>query len=103
MTPDTLLAQLLGSDELANQISLLQRYAPALPAQEQGTLANLLKDEADQLLRSDARHSQQIAHLLYHLATITHNQNHHILGLFAEANALSIGGLGDHAAPTPAV
>jgi CHAT domain-containing protein len=55
-----------------------------------------LKLEADRTVREDARASLAIADLLYHAAALTGNPRHRALALFAEANAWSIGGLGDY-------
>lgn len=59
-------------------------------------LADALKERADQFLRSDIDRSLRMVELLLHTATLTENPLYRALGLLAEANARSIGGLGEY-------
>lgn len=97
MTPvNELLSQLLDQAELAAQIELLKNHIPQLNQDQTNLLAEALKDAADLQLRSDAKRSLDLAHLLYHLAELTQHPFYRALGLFAEANACAIGGLGQY-------
>jgi CHAT domain-containing protein len=85
--------QLLVLPDVAAQKRFLERDVRML---DDG-IADALKGQADQLLRSDIHRSLQTAGLLLHLAELTGNPLHRALGLLAEANARSIGGLGEYA------
>ncbi|MEJ2210878.1 MAG: CHAT domain-containing protein, partial [Anaerolineae bacterium] len=58
--------------------------------------AQALKDRATRLLRSDVQRSLALTRLLLRLAEEEGNPLHRALGLLAEANACSIGGLGEY-------
>ena len=89
----SLLNQLVASTDLAVQKELLNRHPDAI----NDALIDALKNRADQQLRADAHAALATAVLLAHAATLTGNPFHRALALFAEANAWSIGGLGDYA------
>lgn len=58
--------------------------------------AAALKEQADRFLESDVHRSLEIAGLLLLAAEVTGNQRYTTAGLLAEANARSIGGLGQY-------
>jgi tetratricopeptide (TPR) repeat protein len=92
MDADELIAQLLVLPDAAAQKELLRVHARTLDEQ----VAEALKMQADQFLRSDVRRSLQTAELLTYMATLTDNSLYRALGLLIEANARSIGGLGEY-------
>jgi CHAT domain-containing protein len=92
MTPPDLVEQLLALPDIETQKQFLEAHASALDDEVAGTL----KDEATRLLRSDVQRSLETTDLVFHVAELTHNPLHRALGLLAEANARSIGGLGEY-------
>ncbi len=89
----SLLDQLLAAPDPTHQKQLLSAQREAID----DALIDALKDLADQQLRADAHAALATAALINHAATLTSNPFHRALALFAEANAWSIGGLGDYA------
>ena len=92
MTQEEFIEQLLALPDTAAQQQFLAEHA-ALVDDE---VADALKGQADRYLRSDVQHSSQTAALLCSLPELTGNPCHRALGLLAEANARSIGGLGEY-------
>jgi tetratricopeptide (TPR) repeat protein len=92
MNPDTLAEQLILQPDEAAQRAFLLAHAAALD----DSCADALKAQADGFLRSDVQRSLQAAELLRFLAELTGQPSHRALSLLAEANALSIGGLGEY-------
>ena len=88
----SLLDQLRAAPDLAHQQQLLSAHR----AEINDALIDALKDLADQQLRADAHAALATAALIDHAARLTGNPSHRALALFAEANAWSIGGLGDY-------
>ncbi len=88
-----LLNQLLTPADLAEQKAILNTHRHDIS----DALIDALKDRADQQLRADAHAALATAALIAHAATLTENPFHRALALFAEANAWSIGGLGEYA------
>lgn len=91
MTHEEFIAQLLAQPDVAAQQSFLAAHVALLDDQA----ADALKAQADRYLRSDVQRSLQTAALLCALPELTGNPCHRALGLLAEANARSIGGLGE--------
>jgi CHAT domain-containing protein len=92
MTHEGFMEQLLALPDTTAQRQFLAEHA-ALVDDE---VADALKGQADRYLRSDVQHSLQTAALLCSLPELTGNPCHRALGLLAEANACSIGGLGEY-------
>ncbi|MEZ4675180.1 MAG: CHAT domain-containing protein [Caldilineaceae bacterium] len=92
MSNHPLFVRLLAEADLAAKQRLLTKERRAIDEQ----LIDALKDRADQQLRADAHDTLDSAALLYHAAALTGDPLHRAVALFAEANAWSIGGLGDH-------
>ena len=90
-SPQDLIQELLLLPHDAQQ-HYLAEHAPLLDDE----LAAYLKQEADRLLRVDVSQSLQTAELLYRVAEHNDEQCHRALGLLVEANARSIGGLGEY-------
>lgn len=90
MAADDLIEQLAAVDDPQRQRRLLLDH-PCLP---DGTLPARLKALADRFLREDVQRSLQVAALLVYLETLTGDPAARALGLLAEANCCSVGGLG---------
>lgn len=89
---DALFASLKAMPTLDEQKQFLAQNRSHLD----DALAEMIKREADIHVRDDARRAIDFAYLLYHSADLTNNLHHRGLGLFAEANACSFGGLGQY-------
>ncbi|MHC4617837.1 MAG: CHAT domain-containing tetratricopeptide repeat protein [Planctomycetota bacterium] len=92
MTCQELAEQLLALPDTEAQRRFLEQHVSSLDE----SLANALKEQANRFLRSDLRRSLEAAALLCYMTELTGNPLFHALGLLAEANARSIGGLGEH-------
>lgn len=92
MTALTLVEQLMALPDVATQRHLLESHRDLLD----DSVADALKTRADQFLRSEINRSLETADLLVWMADLTGNQVYRALGLLAEANARSIGGLGEY-------
>jgi CHAT domain-containing protein/tetratricopeptide (TPR) repeat protein len=92
MTSQELTEQLLGLPDAEAQRRFLQQHASLLNDE----VASALKEQADRFLRSDIQRSLETAELLFYLTELTGNPLFRALGLLTEANARSIGGLGEH-------
>ena len=92
MTQEEFIEQLLALPDTAAQQRFLSEHAALVDDQ----VADALKGQADRYLRSDVQHALQTAALLCSLPELTGNPCHRALGLLAEANARSIGGLGEY-------
>jgi tetratricopeptide (TPR) repeat protein len=88
---DEHLSTLLALSDPAAQ----RRYVDSCIPHPGDELVAGLKEEATQVLRADVHRSLNLAALIDHLAARSGNPLHHALGLLAEANALSLGGLGE--------
>jgi CHAT domain-containing protein len=92
MAHEGFIEQLLALPDTTAQQRFLAEHAVFLDDQ----VADALKGQADRFLRSDVQHSLQTAALLCALPELTGNPCHRALGLLAEANARSVGGLGEY-------
>ncbi len=89
--PD-LIQQLLTLPDVEAKKQFLQEHISLLNDE----LASTLKKQADKFLRSDVRRSLEMGYLICCTAELTDNPLYRALGLLAEANARSIGGLGEY-------
>jgi CHAT domain-containing protein/tetratricopeptide (TPR) repeat protein len=96
MSTHLLVKELLALPGLALQKQFVADCVATLPAADQDQVANQLKAEADQFLRSDIQRCLETADLILHLAALTANQWHRALGLRVKANAYCYGGLGKY-------
>ena len=85
--------RLLTMTEFHEQRSLLHAHAGGLTMR----LARVLKQRAGALMRSDLEASRRIGQMLLEMADLRHNNLMRALGLMVEANALSVGGVGNYA------
>lgn len=85
-------ARLLGLPDIQAQREFIQQHVSLLGDDAAGAL----KEQADRFLRSDVRRSLETAELILCLAELAGSPLVRALGLLAEANARSIGGLGEH-------
>lgn len=96
MAPKDFVEQLLALPDPAAQRRRLEQNAARLG----GEIADALKEQADHFLRSDVQRSLEVADLLCYISTLTGTPTdtslYRALGLLAEANARSIGGLGEY-------
>jgi tetratricopeptide (TPR) repeat protein len=92
MGSDDWVAQWLALSEGEAREQFLAAHAGPLDDE----MAQALKDRATRLLRSDVQRSLEVTRLLLRLAEEGGNPLHRALGLLAEANACSIGGLGEY-------
>jgi CHAT domain-containing protein len=92
MTCRELIEQLLALPDVEAQKRFLEEHAPLLDDQ----VAHALKEQADQFLRSDVQRTLETADLLFYMAELTNTPPYRALGLLVEANARSIGGLGEY-------
>lgn len=92
MTPQELVEHLLALPDVEAQKRFLEEHASLLDDE----VANALKAQADRFLRSDVQRSLETADLLFYMAELTDNSLYRASGLLAEANARSIGGLGEY-------
>jgi CHAT domain-containing protein len=92
MAFQNLTEQLLELPDAEAQRQFLQAHVFLLDDE----VANALKGQADQFLRSDIQRSLETAALLFYMAELTGDPLYRALGLLAEANARSIGGLGEY-------
>lgn len=92
MTTNEFVEQLLQLPSAESQKRFLEEHASLLNDE----IADALKERADQFLRSDIDRSLRMVDLLLHVAALTENSLYRALGLLAEANARSIGGLGEY-------
>lgn len=83
-----LIEMLLGLESARDTLDFLEQNYARVDADE---LAVGLKEQADQLLRSDIQRSLDVCALLLHLSDLTGRPDHHALGLLAEANARNLG------------
>jgi len=73
-----------------SQQKILAEQVAGLDAASQDAYAAALKQQADQLMRTDIKLSVRVARLIINLAEITGNPLHQALGLLAQANACSV-------------
>ncbi len=92
MSQQEFLDQLLALPDIATQRRFLSEHVHLVDDQ----VADALKGQADRYLRFDVQLSLLTASLLCSLPELTGNPCHRALGLLAEANARSIGGLGEY-------
>ena len=92
MTPQELVEHLLAQPDVEAQKRFLEAHASLLDDE----VADALKEQADYFLRSDVQRSLEMADLLFYMTGLTGNLLYRALGLLAEANARSIGGLGEY-------
>lgn len=92
MASHDLVEHLLALPDVKAQKRFLKERASLLDDQ----VADALKERADQFLRADVQRSLKIAELLFHMGQVTGHLPYHALGLLVEANACSIGGLGEY-------
>jgi len=92
MTCRELIEQLLALPDVEAQKRFLEEHATLLDDQ----VAHALKEQADQFLRSDVQRTLETADLLFYMAELTSTPHYRALGLLVEANARSIGGLGEY-------
>ena len=83
---------LLTLPDLDAQKNLLRASLPPLD----DCLADGLKEQADRFLRAQVHGSLDMAYLLQYLGDLQENDCNRALGLLAEANALTLGGLGQY-------
>lgn len=91
MLPDDLVEQLLASPDADSRQRLLTHNVSSLNNQ----VAVLLKERADQYLRADLAHSQEMVDLLKEISELTGSVSVRALGYLAEANLRGIG-MGDY-------
>ncbi len=84
--------QILALPDTAARRRLVQQHAATLD----DDVAVRLKEQADRFLESEVHRSLEIAELLLLVAELADNPLYLALGLLAEANARSIGGLGEY-------
>ncbi len=84
--------RLLAMTEFHEQRSLLHAHVGGLTLR----LARVLKQRAGALMRSDLEASRRIGQLLIEMADLRRNDLIRALGLMVEANALSVGGVGNY-------
>lgn len=72
------------------QLRILAEQVAVLEKNSQDEFAAALKQQADQLMRTDIKQSVRVAQLIVDLAKITGNPLHRALGLLAQANACSV-------------
>lgn len=92
LSPAVMAERLLALPDWSAQ----QAFLTACATQPDEALAQLLKQRADQWLRSDLQAALRVAQLLLDLATWTPLPVARALGLTTQANALVAGGLGDY-------
>jgi len=92
MTSQELAQQLLELREADAQKRLLEEHLTLLDDH----IAGALKQQADRLLRTAVQRSLETAELLSYMTELTSNPLFRALGLLTEANARSIGGLGEY-------
>ncbi len=92
MNVPNLIQQLLTLPDVQAKRQFCQEHIPLLDDE----FAGALKKQADTFLRSDVRRSLEMGYLLCYTTELTGNPLHRALGLLAEANARSIGGLGEY-------
>lgn len=92
MTAQTLVEQLMALPDTAAQRGFLEAHWDLLD----DDVADALKARADQLLRREIHRSLEAAALLVWIGELKGNPLVRALGLLAEANARSIGGLGEY-------
>lgn len=91
ITPANLAAQLAQIADREEQRALLANTSICLSPTELDELSAYLKQHADRLLRIHIQESQQMGHLLQHLAHLTGNRAYEALGLRALGNTYAIG------------
>ncbi len=84
---------LLTQPDLDAQKDLLRASLPT----SDDRLSDGLKEQADRFLRVQVQRSLDMAYLLQYLGDLQGDDCNRALGLLAEANALNLGGLGQHA------
>lgn len=87
-----LIDRLLACPGLPSQMAFVDGNLPLFD----DAAVQALKDEATQVLRVDVQHSLQLADLVLYVAGRTGNPLHRALGLLAQANAYTLGGLGEY-------
>jgi len=92
MTCSELSEQLLELPDTEAQKRFLREHASLLDDR----VASGLKGQADRYLRTAVQRSLETAELLVYMTELTGNPLYQALGLLAEANARSIGGLGEY-------
>ena len=93
MTAADLVEALPSAPDLPTQTALGSRARPTPKVQR----PDALKEEADRLLRSDVQRSLDLARTLQEMGEAEQNGRTRALGLLAEANAYTLGGLGQYA------
>lgn len=93
MSSHELIEALLAQPDLGAQKDLLKASLPT----SDNRLADGLKEQADRFLRVQVQRSLDMAYLLQYLGDLQGDDCNRALGLLAEANALNLGGLGQHA------
>jgi CHAT domain-containing protein/predicted negative regulator of RcsB-dependent stress response len=92
MTSQDLVEQLLALPDIETRKRFLKEHVSLLDDQ----VADDLKEQADQFLRADVQRSLEMADLLFCVGELTGRLPYRALGLLVEANALSVGGLGEY-------
>ena len=92
MTPQELVERLLQLPDVEDQ----KRFLAEHPSLLGDPTAHALKEQANRSLYTAVQHLLEIAVLLFYVAELTGNPLHRALGLLVEANACSVGGLGEH-------
>lgn len=91
MNAETVATRLWELPDEAARREAIGEALPVLSPQEQTTLAQLLKGQADTFLRADIQRCLQAARLGAYLAQLSGVPTHRALALLAEANARAIG------------
>lgn len=92
MSPTSLVDDLLALPD----IDIQKDFLSANIAKIDDEFASTLREKADEFLRGNVQRTLDISQLFYHMAPLTNNPFYQALGLFYEANAYALGGLGDY-------
>jgi tetratricopeptide (TPR) repeat protein len=92
MTSHDLVGRLLELPDIEAQKRFLAEHVSPLGDH----IANALKEQANRFLRTAVQRSLEMADLLSYLTELTGNSLYRALALLVDANARSIGGLGEH-------
>lgn len=90
--PPSWIDELLALPDLPAQQQFLRDHAHLLD----DAAADALKEQADHYLRSDVQRSLRVADVLQYAGALIDNPTYSALGLIAEGNARSMGGLGEY-------
>ncbi len=96
LNPAHLTTLLFSLPSVTSQKLFLSLHLPCLSAADRNLLADCLKTNADQYLRSNIDACLNAADLLFYLADLSHNDLYRALGLRVQANAYAHGGLGKY-------